>query len=254
MLAAKRILEGNGQPAFYNEQAIQERLKGRIPHLTNEDAMEFAGDGCTETSLAGCTYAGGTDSNLNVLAIFERYMYDKLPICQTFEEFYEGFVTLLHAKQDEQMAEINDCWNDRAKCCFAPIRSLFIDDCIDRETGWFQGGARYTYAIHSDSGMPNTIDSLLAIRDLVYEKKRYTPERFLTLLKAEDDTFFAELKNCPAFGVGNKVSDALAKNLTTRFYEHCVDAKLDLGLGYFPTAHQFTRHIGAGAIVGSGVL
>lgn len=90
--------------------------------------------------------------------------------------------------------QINERWNDRAKCCFAPILSLFIDDCIDRETGWFQGGARYTYAIHSDSGMPNTIDSLLAIRDLVYEKKRYTPERFLTLLKAEDDTFFAELK------------------------------------------------------------
>jgi hypothetical protein len=77
------------------------------------------------------------------------------------------------------MATINDYYNDRIKMCFAPIRSLFIDDCIDNELGWFQGGARYSFSIHSDSGMPNTIDSLLAIRHLVYEKQKYTPEAFI---------------------------------------------------------------------------
>jgi len=249
-LAAKRILEGGGQPAFYNEKAIQERLMGRIPHLTKTDALEFSGGGCTETAFAGCTYSGGTDDNINVLQIFEKYMHEQLPRAKTFEEFYENFVTLLHAEQDTQMSTINDYWNRRAKTCFAPIRTLFIDDCIDRETGWMQGGARYTFSIHSDSGMPNTIDSLLAIRHLVYEEKRYTPEQFLALLTAEDPTFFAELKTCPAYGAGDTRADALAKDLTTRFYEHYLTGKLDLGLGFFPTAHQFTRHIREGAHVG----
>ncbi len=250
-LAAKRILEGGGQPAFYNEKAIQERLMGRIPHLTKEDALEFSGGGCTETAFAGCTYSGGTDDNINVLKIFEDYMHEQLPLCPTFDEFYERFVTKLHAEQDLQMATINAYWNKRAKTCFAPIRTLFIDDCIDRETGWFQGGARYTFSIHSDSGMPNTIDSLLAIRHLVYEEQRYTPEQFLTLLTAEDPAFFAELKGCPAYGTGDRRADALVKDLTTRFYEHYLTGKLDLGLGFFPTAHQFTRHINAGARVGA---
>ena len=249
-LSAKRILESGGQPAFYNEEVIQKRFLERIPHMPPEDAREFAGGGCTETNFAGLTYAGGTDDNINVLQIFEKYMYEQLPVTPTFDEFYENFNTLLRKSQDEQMAIINDYWNERAVTCFAPIRTLFVDDCIDKETGWFQGGARYTFSIHSDSGIPNTIDSLLAIRHLVYEEKRYTPEQFLTLLAKEDPAFFAELKTCPAYGVGDARCDALAHNLTERFYAHYRTGKLDLGIGFFPTAHQFRRHIWLGRGVG----
>ncbi len=250
-LAASRLLESGGQPAFYNEDAIQERLMGRISHLTRQDALEFAGGGCTETAFAGLTYSGGTDTNINVLHIFEAYMHAQLSKAKDFTQFYEDFMTLLHQKQDEQTAGINNYYNERAAHCFAPIRSLFIDDCIDNEKGWFQGGARYTFSIHSDSGIPNTVDSLLAIRDLVFEKKRYTPEEFLALLRAEDPNFFEELKSCPAYGVGEERSDALAEDLTRRFYEHYLQAKLDLGIGFFPTAHQFRRHIGLGKCVGA---
>ena len=249
-LAAKRILEGGGQPAFYNEDAIQKRLMGRIPHLTEADAREFAGAGCTETVFAGLTYSGGTDDNINVLKIFEGYMHENLHTCPDFEAFYEGFNTLLREKQNEQMAGINAYWNARAKTCFAPIRTLFIDDCIDNETGWLQGGARYTFSIHSDSGIPNVIDSLLAIRHLVFEEKRYTPAQFLSLLAAEDEAFFKELRTCPAYGVGDARCDALVEDFTTRFYEHYLTGRLDLGLGFFPTAHQFRRHIGLGRCVG----
>ncbi len=249
-LSAKRILEGGGQPAFYNEEAIQRRLLERIPHLTPEDALEFAGGGCTETNFAGLTYAGGTDLNINVLAIFEKYMHEKLPVTPTFEAFYENFNALLRQCQDEQMATINAYWNERAEICFAPIRSLFVDDCIDKEIGWFQGGARYTFPIHPDSGIPNTIDSLLAIRHLVYEEKRYTPERFLALLLAEDPAFFAELRTCPAYGVADERCDSLIHDFTSRFYAHYLTGKLDLGIGFFPTAHQFERHIGLGRGVG----
>lgn len=250
-LAAKRILESGGQPAFYNEDAIRERLMHRIPHLTSEDAMEFAGGGCTETAFAGLTCSGGTDENINVLKIFEDYMHQSLPKAIDFKDFYEDFMTLLHQKQDEQTARINAHYNERAAHCFAPIRTLFIDDCIDKETGWLQGGARYTFSVHSDSGIPNTVDSLLAIKQLVFDEKRYTAERFLALLTAEDEAFFKELKTCPAYGRGEEESDALMQNFTTRFYEHYLSAKLDLGIGFFPTAHQFRRHIGLGKCVGS---
>lgn len=250
-LAAKRILEGGGQPAFYNEAAIQQRLRQRIPHLTDADALEFSGGGCTETAFAGCTYSGGTDDNLNVLKIFESFMYEALPHCESFTEFYEKFLSHLHSAQDKQMETINNYWNVRAETCFAPIRTLFIDDCIDRGIGWFQGGARYTFSIHSDSGIPNTIDSLLAIRHLVYTQHRYGADEFLTLLQKEDAGFYAELKNCPAYGNGDADVRALVRDLTSRFYGYYLNGKLDLGLGFFPTAHQFTRHIPNGAAVGA---
>jgi len=84
----------------------------------------------------------------------------------------------------------------------------------------------------------------------VFETKKYTPEDFLARLSREDSTFFEELKTCPAYGVGDERSDALTEDLTTRFYEHYLTCKLDLGIGFFPTAHQFRRHIGLGKCVG----
>lgn len=249
-LAAKRILEGGGQPALYNEKVIQERLRRRIPYLTEEDAMEFSGGGCTETAFAGMSYTGATDKDLNVLKVFEDYLYNNLSTQKTFVEFYEGFMSQLRKKQIEQTVFINSTYNERAVTCFAPIRSLFTEDCIDKQTGWLQGGARYSFSNHSDSGIPNTIDSLLAVRHLVYEEKKYTPEDFLKLLSEEDPTFFAVLKKCPCYGVEDERSDALAKDLTTRFYEYYKTAVLDIGIGFFPTVHQFRRHIGFGKCVG----
>lgn len=249
-LAAKRILEGGGQPALYNEKVIQERLRRRIPQLTEEDAMEFSGGGCTETAFAGLSYTGATDRDLNVLKVFEGYLYNNLSVKKTFDEFYEDFMSLLREKQKEQTDFINSTYNERAVTCFAPIRSLFTEDCIDKQTGWFQGGARYSFSNHSDSGIPNTIDSLLAVRHLVYEEKKYTPEEFLKLLSVEDPTFFSVLKKCPCYGVEDERSDALAKDLTTRFYEYYRDAVLDIGIGFFPTVHQFRRHIPFGKCVG----
>ena len=191
-----------------------------------------------------------SDYHKAVDKLFEGYMHDHLRDFSDFDEFYEGFQRLLREKQNGQMAGINAYWNERAKTCFAPIRTLFIDDCIDNEKGWLQGGARYTYSVHSDSGIPNTVDSLLAIRHLVYEEKRYTADEFLSLLSKEDEAFFRELRACPAYGVGDERSDALVEDFTSRFYAHYLTGKLDLGIGFFPTAHQFRRHVGFGKCVG----
>ena len=250
-LAAKRALSGGGQPAFYNEEAIMRRLSRRFPDMPRKDLVEVAGGGCTETTFSGVTYSGATDTNINVLKIFEGYLYSALPTAESFDAFYEGFMTLLKEKQDEQMREINDYYNVRARTAFAPIKTLFVDDCIDNQKGWFQGGARYNFSVCSDSGIPNTIDSLLAVRDLIFEKKQYTPHEFLALLRAEDPKLFATLRTCPAYGVGDGRADALVYDLTSRFYAHYLTGKLDMGLGFLPTVHQFRRHIWLGMGVGA---
>jgi len=250
-LALGRILRGDAQPSFYNDCAIRERLRERIPDLRDGDDMEFAGGGCTETNLAGYTYAGGTDQTINVLKIFDDYMRDNLATADDFESFYRGFKMHLRKKQDEQMADINAYWNERAIRCFAPIRTLFVDDCIDRELGWMQGGARYSYAVQGDMGIPNTVDSLLAVKNLIFENKRYSPDRFIELLEAEDEGLLRDIRLLPAYGRGDDEADMLMKDFTSEFYAHYKTGKLDLGIGYLPTAHQFTRHITAGEEVGA---
>ena len=248
--ALENILSGSGQPAFYNENAIQSRLRERFPDAPQEDIYQFAGMGCTETNFSGLTYSGGIDVNLNTLKVFDETMREELASCGTFSEFYDAFIQRLHRAQDNLIRFVNNYYNKRAEISFAPIRTLFTDDCIDAEKGYFQGGARYTYAVPSDSGIPNTVDSLLAVRELVFVRKFYSPGGFIAALDGQDPRFLALLKSCPVYGVGNADADALIHDLTYRFYSHYRHAKLDIGSGFLPTSHQFVRHVGEGNTVG----
>ena len=63
------------------------------------------------------------------------------------------------------------------------MRTLLIDDCIDRATEYNSGGTRYNWSIINFAGLINVIDSLLVIRDFVYEKRKYTAEELVSLLK-----------------------------------------------------------------------
>lgn len=250
-LAIETALSGGGQPSFYNEGAIQRRLAHRLPQVPDEDRVMFMGGGCTETSFMGVTYSGGVDSVFNVLAFFDRYMRRSLATARDFDEFYEGFCREMSAEQKKLIERDNNTYNERAKRSFAPIRTLFVDDCIDNEKGYFQGGARYTFAMPADTGIPNTINSLLVIRSLIYERKLYSPSEFIEALDSGDEAFRARALNCPCYGVADSNSDALAADFTDRFYSVYLDAKLDLGLGFLPTSHQFRRHVDAGRNIGA---
>lgn len=242
-LALELILSGGSQPSFYNENAIRERFAARIPHAPKEDLFKICGMGCTEMAMTGLTYCGGVDSNLNVLKVFLESLECDLESSATFEAFYEAFMLRLHKAQDNLMRYVNGYLNRRAETCFAPIRTLFTEDCISKEIGFFQGGARYTYAVPTDSGIPNTVDSLMTVKKLVFENKTYSPAEFREKLACRDSEFLALCAACPAYGQGNCEADAIVHDLTKRFYAYYKTGKLDLGIGFLPTSHQFTRHI-----------
>ena len=249
-VALETVLTGGGQPSFYNENAIQERLRERFPDAPEEDIYEFAGMGCTETNFSGLTFSGGIDLNLNVLKLFDEVMREHLASSATFDEFYELFMKRLHKAQDDLVTFVNNYYNKRAEISFAPIRTLFVDDCIEKEQGYYSGGARYTFAIPSDSGIPNTVDSLLVVKELVFEKKLYTAEELIAAVDEGDAEFLAHSRQCHSYGVADPVADSLIADLTKRFYAHYRTAELDIGDGFLPTSHQFVRHIDEGRAVG----
>lgn len=250
-LALDSIFAGYSQPSFYNDTAILRRLRERIPHAPEEDINKFAGMGCTETSLSGMTFSGGIDVNLSVLGVFDRCMREELSEHESFESFYEAFFKRLHRAQDAVINSINNYYKKRAEIAFAPLRTLFTRGCIENEKGYLQGGAKYTYAMPCDSGIPNTVDSLLVLKKLVYEDKLYTPSEFIAALDGEDERFRALAAKCPHYGVADPEADRLLSGLTDRFYAYYRKAEFSLGIGFMPTSHQFVRHIGVGRAIGA---
>lgn len=250
-IAAENLREGTTHPSFYNDKGIHDMLKARWPHIPDEDLALFVGCGCTETNLQGLTRSGGTDENIPLLLIFEEYMHAHLKEAASFEEFFEGLCAETERRIDAQLDLITEYYEYNAKYLPHPMRTLFTDDCIDKGKDYHAGGARYTWTQSSDSGLINTADSLLAIRELVFEKKKYTAEDFLAKLSAEDPVLYRDLHSCPCFGVDDERADALAAAFAKRVYMVYRNKKSNTFIdGYILTEHQFSRYEGEGSRVG----
>lgn len=249
-LALQTTFSGGGQPAFYNDPKVQRMLKNAYPELSEEDRMRFSGAGCTETNLAGMSNVGGIDANINLALILARYLPEGLAECHDFADFYDGFCREVQTCTEKLLADVTRNHALRAKYLPNPMRSLLIDDCIERGTDYNAGGARFNGALTAESGMINVIDSLCAVRELVYEKKAYGPEEFQRLLAAEDPAFRHTLQSCAHYGTDDPEVNALTHAFTSFFYSLFEHSRPYRGGRWLPSSHQFNRYTKEGKRVG----
>lgn len=250
-LAADMIEDGAANPAFYNDTGIHDMLRRLHPQATEEEIRMFVGCGCTETNFQGMTRVGGVDDSVPLLAVFEKYLYENLEQASDFREFYEGYCAEVAARIDAHLDTLVAYYDYKAAYQPNPMRTLLNDDCIEKQKDFNAGGARYTWTLTSISSLVNTIDSLLAVRDVVFEKKQYGAAEFLQKLSAEDPALFKILEKCPCYGVDNEKADAFAADFAERvyrvFHEKPLQSFID---GYMPSEHQFLRYEYHGSKVG----
>ena len=251
-IAAEDVAYGGGSPSFYNEKGIHDMLHARFPQISDDELKGFCGGGCTETNLEGITHAGGTDKDVNLLEDFEKYLYSSLAEKQTFEEFFEGACRSAEKITEQTIDFTENVYRYRAEYLPHPMRTLLWDDCIDRAGDFNNGGARYNWTMNSESGLINVIDCLAAVKDIYYDKKLYSADEFLTLLKEENKEFFALLKACPCFGTDNAETDEMGAEFARRVFSVYRNKKPTLEFldGFTLTEHQFTRYEASGRNIG----
>ena len=250
-IAGEMLSSGSTNPSFYHDRGIHDMMAEYLPKIAEEDLPLFCGCGCTETNLEGLTRAGGTDDDLNLLWIFEQYLHEKLAACETFDAFYTGLCKTMRDAVNGMIDRLTERYLHCSKTLPHPIRTLFTDDCIDRGLDYHAGGPRYTWTMNSNSGLINCIDSLVAVKQLVYDEKRYTAEEFLSLLSAEDPAFYAVLGTCPCFGTDDRAVDDMAADFTTQVYSGYKErGSVEFIDAFTLTEHQFSRYEGAGRVVG----
>ena len=169
--AAEVVRTQGGQPAFYNRSAIYEGFLKRFPQIRPEDVTRFCGGGCTEGMLAGLSNVGSLDAGINLPLILTQVIREKLGTAQSFEAFYQMLMDEIRGVMDQVTEGISISQKDRAKYSPQPMRTLLIDDCIEKGMDYNNGGARYMWSIINFAGMINVIDSMLVIRDFVFGRK-----------------------------------------------------------------------------------
>ena len=238
-----------GQPALYNEEGFQAAIAREFPDIPEKDRERCCFGGCTETMLEGISNVGSDDLGIHTALIYDQFTRAHLAEYDTFGDYYDGLVKQIQAETKDALEKLTQYRKNRAKYRPQPVRTLFIDDCIDKQLDFNNGGARYYWSVSNVAGLINVIDSLSALRELVFVQKKYTAETFMKALDDRDPVFLKEARSCPCFGVDDDRIDTLAADLAGKIYDGFGQVECWPSGKYLTVSNQFTTYEYAGSIV-----
>jgi len=245
---------GGVNPALYNEKTYL----SNIPKYTDargRNARDFAFGGCTELMFQGMSNIGSIDGGINLLEIFEDALRRHLPTCKS----YKAFLSILQKEIAVQLKiaidKINLNQEQMALSRPQLIRSLFIDDCIDRGLEYNAGGARYNGGVVNVGGLTNTVNALFTVKKMFDGELPISPEMLLDMLDCDYQGYEKELcqiEKLPKFGNAAAEVDDIAAGLSKFVFKEITRYRCWRGNGYFlpgvimfVTYAAFGEHIGA---------
>ncbi|MCC6446511.1 MAG: hypothetical protein IT210_24040 [Armatimonadetes bacterium] len=249
--AALSIATGCGLPALYNEEAYLEAL----PHIFDgigEDACLYAFGGCTETMVHGCSNVGSIDGGINLLSLLPGLVRDRLASSDSFETFLEAYLDSMREAIAEVAKGVNRDQRLKAENQPQPLRSLLIDDCLERGTEYNAGGARYNTGVINLGGLANVADSLAALKELVFEGEIPAAD-FLAALDSDFtgcEPVRRLIQACPKFGNDDDRADAIAVRVAEAAFRAVRSHRAWRGNTPFePACIMFVTYAGAGQVV-----
>ena len=187
---------GTGMPAFNNDEIIIPSFieKG----VKEEDAYNYSAIGCVETAVPGkwgyrCTGMSYHNFPRILLAVMndgvdmtsgKRFVQGSgyFKDMTSYEELKEAWDKAI--REMTRMSVIVENAIDLASEREVPdvLCSTLTQDCIGRGKTIKEGGAIYDYISGLQIGIANMADSLAAIKKLVFDEKKITPEELWNAL------------------------------------------------------------------------
>lgn len=227
MKAAYLTRLGDGVPAYYNDEIIIPALMAR--GLSLEEARNYCIIGCVEPQAPHRTDGWHDAAFFNMCRPVEMVFSNgvdkgeqigprtgELSSFDTFEKFYEAYKIqeeyfiglMVNADNAVDMAH--------ATRCPLPFESCMVDGCIQSGLAVEQGGTVHNFTGPQGFGIANMTDAMLAVRELVYEKKLFT----LCELKEAMDANFGE-------GYQPKAAQTMTADIAAKMAEAGVDVSED---------------------------
>ncbi len=248
--AIDAICAGGGSPSLYNEEAYQTALAAAFPSIPQADLSRFCGGGCTETMLEGMCCVGSLDAGINLALIFERFMRRALPISRSFESFYQDFLLDCHREILHVLDAISETQALRARIQPQPMRTLLIDDCIAKEKDYYDGGARYYWSCVNVAGLINVLDSLLVIKQLVFDRGTMDGATLLSRMDA-GERFLLTDPTLIRHGTDEEEANAMAARLSSNICAIFEERTPYSGGKFLPCSIQHISYGPAGQDVGA---
>ena len=232
----KRLCESiaNAQGAPFLLNFDENSIEGlRWQGLPEGDLWDYAPVGCLENTLQGNDRSGTVDVNMNLAKSIELAFFNGRDIAsgkvigpmtgdprhfETFDEFYNA-VKQQAAHILKLLIETNDLSDDlRARFVPTPYLSVFVNGCAENGKDVTQGGAEHNYITVEGIAFATAIDSILAVKHLVYDSEKATMGE---LRKAILDNYEGHEKlqamakfKTPKYGTDDDAADELGKDFS----------------------------------------
>jgi len=223
---------------------LREAKEANITHLINKDNVhEYAPVGCLENTMVGNDRSGTVDNNLNLLKAVELAMtggkdmiafvdpmtFKKEKIRQdgpasgdatqfkTWEAFWDAY-----EKQNAYIIQkcvdlYEQSESIRAKFLQTPYLSCLVKGCAEKGLDVTQGGAQISFTTLEAVTYATTVDTLLAIKYLVFDEKKCTMAELIHALKDNwegHEKLQAMAKNrAPKYGRDDDAADDMAQKV-----------------------------------------
>lgn len=265
---AETIKDGSGFPKLINDEEVIPLLLSK--GATFEEAYDYAVSGCAECRMPNRDTYTSPGAYINFAAALEMTIYNGKMLkygdellgletgepeeFKTFEEFFEAYLKqqknfIRHAFR--QQYQINHI---RAKHFAAPLGSALSKLCresfVDLHQEHIPGGIDLGY--FEFIGYGTVIDSLAAIKKLVYEEKRIS---FAELKKALKNNFEGYdiirhlLKNAPSYGNDDSYADEIGLRLDKEAGDFARKYGKEFGVHIDLRYVPFTSHVPFGKVV-----
>ena len=242
------ISDSQGAPFLLNfdERSMagmlhQAKIAGVEDYINEDNVHEYACVGCLENTMVGNDRSGTVDVNVNLLKAMELVygngkdflpFYDpmtdkwsklrqesektgKLSSFDSFEKFYAAVKKQVQYVIKRLVEQYDFTESIRADYNPTPYLSLLVNGCIDKCKDITQGGAELGFVTVEGVTFATMVDSLLAVKYLVYDKKECTLTELVDALKANwegYDVLQAKAKNrAPKYGKDDAEADDLAR-------------------------------------------
>ncbi|NLG49702.1 MAG: hypothetical protein GX552_06290, partial [Chloroflexi bacterium] len=252
--ALDAIATGCGQPALYNEELYLDSIQQAHLNVAPQDMTRFAFGGCTELMVHGCSNVGSLDGGLNLPLILSHTLQNHLPTASDFPALFEHFARDLRANVERLARQVSQAQELHARYQPQPIRTLFIDDCVDAGVEYNAGGARYNWSVINIGGLGNVADSLAAVREAVFERGDVDAGTLAAALATnfqETEPLRQRLMGCPRYGNDDPRVDELASQIAKIVFTELRRYAPWRGGRFIPGCLMFVTYADAGRPVGA---
>ena len=214
--ACQMLSTGIGDPAFFNDELIAAGLRDH--GVSESDSYNYMNSTCVEIKVVGASNIWVTAPYFNcpqaILEVMDLIADGVTPRPPTFAGFNALVEQHLKATVGESAGNLDRIWQRRAETGCFPLASCLIHDCLEKGLDFDRGGARYNWVENSFVGLANLVDSLIAIKLLVYDSKELSLGEFHKILLADYEGCEALrqriLNRLPSYGNDDDEVDALA--------------------------------------------